>query len=62
MAAPYFSNFNEFFELSLGNSTHTTNSTSDIPEFWGFITAGIAIVFFGTNFIPVKKFDTGDGK
>lgn len=34
---------------------------SDIPFYWGFISAAIAILFFGTNFAPVKKFDTGDG-
>jgi len=27
----------------------------------GFICAGIAVVCFGSNFVPVKKFETGDG-
>ena len=27
----------------------------------GYIGAIIAIIFFGTNFVPIKKFDTGDG-
>lgn len=27
----------------------------------GYIGALIAILFFGSNFLPVKKFDTGDG-
>eukprot|EP01100_Stratorugosa_tubuloviscum_P014902 TRINITY_DN824_c0_g1_i2.p1 TRINITY_DN824_c0_g1~~TRINITY_DN824_c0_g1_i2.p1 ORF type:complete len:364 (+),score=164.25 TRINITY_DN824_c0_g1_i2:43-1092(+) len=27
----------------------------------GFVAAGIAVVFFGSNFLPVKKFETGDG-
>ena len=27
----------------------------------GFAAAGIAVVGFGTNFIPVKKYDAGDG-
>ena len=27
----------------------------------GYVGAIVAIIFFGTNFIPVKKFDTGDG-
>lgn len=27
----------------------------------GFLAAAIAVVCFGTNFIPVKKYDTGDG-
>ena len=38
-------------------------SNADIyPEYVGFLTAVVAIVFYGTNFAPVKKFDTGDGK
>ena len=28
----------------------------------GWVGVVIAVVFFGSNFIPVKKFDTGDGK
>ena len=32
------------------------------PTYLGFITAFIAVFFYGTNFAPVKKFDTGDGK
>jgi glucose uptake protein GlcU len=27
----------------------------------GFICAGVAVVCFGSNFVPVKKFETGDG-
>jgi len=27
----------------------------------GYICAIVAIVFFGSNFVPVKKYDTGDG-
>ncbi|XP_060707524.1 transmembrane protein 144-like isoform X2 [Hemiscyllium ocellatum] len=27
----------------------------------GFIACAVAVVFFGSNFVPVKKFDTGDG-
>ncbi|GMH57739.1 hypothetical protein TrLO_g2586 [Triparma laevis f. longispina] len=30
-------------------------------ETLGYICAAIAVLFFGTNFIPVKKFDAGDG-
>ena len=28
----------------------------------GWVGVVIAVVFFGSNFIPVKKFDTGDGE
>lgn len=27
----------------------------------GFLAAAIAVVFFGSNYVPVKKFETGDG-
>ncbi|XP_053398631.1 transmembrane protein 144-like isoform X2 [Mercenaria mercenaria] len=43
------------------HSTTAACEHSDIPFYWGFITAAIAIFFYGTNFAPVKKFDTGDG-
>jgi len=32
-----------------------------MSELLGFACAGIAVVFFGSNFVPVKKFETGDG-
>ncbi|XP_077989959.1 transmembrane protein 144-like [Glandiceps talaboti] len=38
----------------------TTNNT-DTNDALGFIAAGIAVVFFGSNFVPVKKFESGDG-
>ena len=34
--------------------------TSTVWE--GYIGAVVAIFFFGSNFVPVKKFDTGDGE
>ncbi|XP_046369877.2 transmembrane protein 144-like [Haliotis rufescens] len=46
---------------------NTTSSWSngtdvdDIPQYIGFICCGIASIMFGTNFVPVKKFETGDG-
>ena len=27
----------------------------------GFIGIGTAVLFFGSNFIPIKKYETGDG-
>jgi len=32
-----------------------------MPLFVGFIAAAIAVVAFGSNYVPVKKFETGDG-
>ena len=40
----------------------TAETPTDIPDYVGFLTAGLAILLFGTNFAPVKKFETGDGK
>ncbi|KAL5460463.1 hypothetical protein EMCRGX_G033914 [Ephydatia muelleri] len=37
------------------------NGTASNAEWEGYIGAAVAIVFFGSNFVPVKKFDTGDG-
>ncbi|XP_070553814.1 transmembrane protein 144-like isoform X2 [Ptychodera flava] len=37
---------------------NVTNST-DLTV--GFISAGVAVLFFGSNFVPVKKFESGDG-
>ncbi len=46
------------------NKTRCGNAcdSKDGSGMWlGFLGAAIAIVFFGSNFIPVKKFETGDG-
>lgn len=37
------------------------DESSNSMEWVGWIGVAIAVVFFGSNFIPVKKFDTGDG-
>jgi len=44
------------FESLLGNQT---NSSSQ--EWIGYVGTGISILFFGSNFVPVKKIETGDG-
>ncbi|XP_013387125.1 transmembrane protein 144-like isoform X2 [Lingula anatina] len=46
-------------EASCLTKTHT--SEESFPEYVGFICAGVAVVLFGSNFVPVKKFETGDG-
>ncbi|XP_067663549.1 transmembrane protein 144-like [Haliotis asinina] len=46
------------------NSTTPLSNTTDVdglPQYVGFICCGIASIMFGTNFVPVKKFETGDG-
>ena len=45
---------------SLQGSPCSKHSESTV---WiGYLGAIIAIVLFGSNFVPVKKYDTGDGK
>ncbi|MBN3295448.1 TM144 protein, partial [Amia calva] len=38
--------------------SNTTNSTELV---YGYVSCAVSAVFFGSNFVPVKKFDTGDG-
>ncbi|XP_042325878.1 transmembrane protein 144 isoform X2 [Sceloporus undulatus] len=42
-----------------GSNSSMSNNATDLAI--GFTSSGIAILLFGTNFVPVKKFDTGDG-
>ena len=44
------------------STTAPTDVPPTIPEYLGFIACAVAVLFFGTNFIPVKQFKTGDGK
>ncbi|XP_043827744.1 transmembrane protein 144 [Dromiciops gliroides] len=37
---------------------HNNNGT-DLTS--GFLASAVAVILFGSNFVPVKKFDTGDG-
>jgi len=43
------------------SSTAQPDDGPAYPKYLGFICAGIAVVFYGSNFVPVKKFETGDG-
>jgi len=45
-----------------GTHIPSTAAPPEISEAWGFIIAGIAILLYGSNFVPIKKFETGDGK
>ena len=45
-----------------GNTTDMCAGPKHGTEWMGWVGAIIAVVFFGSNYIPVKKFDTGDGK
>ena len=37
-------------------------SSDHHTEWIGWVGVVIAVLFFGSNFVPVKKFDTGDGE
>ena len=43
-------------------ATDSSDTGTNVPIYWGYISCGIAVVFFGSNWVPVKKFETGDGK
>ncbi|ESP03690.1 hypothetical protein LOTGIDRAFT_137008 [Lottia gigantea] len=43
------------------NSTVLPDNSPVYPEYVGFICAGVAVIFYGSNFVPVKKYETGDG-
>ncbi|KAK3099262.1 hypothetical protein FSP39_001819 [Pinctada imbricata] len=50
--------------VNYGNGTFGTSAPEpdgDLPGYVGYLTAGLAVLFFGSNFAPVKKFETGDG-
>ncbi|KAK2908768.1 hypothetical protein QQF64_001298 [Cirrhinus molitorella] len=38
-----------------------SNSTNSSDLTYGFISCAVSVVFYGSNFVPVKKIDTGDG-
>ena len=46
---------------SLANGT-SGQGGGEFPDYVGFIACFLAALFFGSNFIPVKKFETGDGE
>lgn len=41
--------------------TTTTLIPDTVPSYVGFIALTISILFFGSNYLPVKQFETGDG-
>ena len=45
------------------NFTNTTNIPIEdsVPTYLGYIAIIITVVFWGSFFLPVKRFDTGDG-
>lgn len=40
----------------------TPTSEPKIPVHYGYIAVFVSVIFFGSNFLPVKKFKTGNGE
>ncbi|KAM9579514.1 transmembrane protein 144 isoform 1-T2 [Guaruba guarouba] len=47
--------------MSIGKTYSTFNISNGTDLAIGFTSSTVAVLLFGTNFVPVKKFDTGDG-
>lgn len=37
-------------------------SSEAFPMYVGYIGCAVAVFFFGSNWVPIKKFETGDGE
>lgn len=46
---------------ALPANTTVSPECSTTPIYVGYIASAVAVLCYGTNFIPVKKFETGDG-
>ncbi|CAG2194728.1 Transmembrane protein 144 [Mytilus edulis] len=57
----FWTNSTESYNTTYTHTTAVPFTDDTIPEYWGFITAGIAVLFFGSVPLPVKKYETGDG-
>eukprot|EP00062_Callorhinchus_milii_P012011 gi/632958732/ref/XP_007895207.1/ PREDICTED: transmembrane protein 144 [Callorhinchus milii] len=57
------SNDDQSARSNLTNSTKATgkSTTGTFQLLKGFISLAVAVIGFGSNFVPVKKIDTGDG-
>lgn len=48
--------------MNIGKAYSAVNNSNATDLAIGFTSSAVAVLLFGTNFVPVKKFDTGDGK
>lgn len=48
--------------MIIGKVYDTININNGTDLAIGFTSSAVAVLLFGTNFVPVKKYDTGDGK
>ncbi|POI33508.1 hypothetical protein CIB84_002741, partial [Bambusicola thoracicus] len=49
-------------KMSFERAYNTFNISNGTDLAIGFTSSTVAVLLFGTNFVPVKKYDTGDGK
>ncbi|KAM6313179.1 transmembrane protein 144 [Aegotheles albertisi] len=47
--------------MNIGKAYSAFNNSNGTDLAIGFASSTVAVLLFGTNFVPVKKFDTGDG-
>ncbi|XP_071124935.1 transmembrane protein 144-like [Mytilus edulis] len=57
----FWTNSTESYNTTYTHTTAVPFTDDTIPEYLGFIAAGIAVLFFGSVPLPVKKYETGDG-
>lgn len=43
----------------LAANTTTVSPPTQVPNYVGFICLAVSVLFFGSNFLPIKAFDTG---
>lgn len=57
-SAHFLANITTDFYTGLVSTTTPPDTT---PPYVGYVCALVAIIFYGSNFVPVKQFETGDG-
>lgn len=48
--------------VAVNATTSVAPETQPLPSYVGYIGIALAAIFFGSNFIPVKQYETGDGE
>lgn len=43
------------------NTTTLSPPPQVVPNYVGFICLAVSVLFFGSNYLPIKAYDTGDG-
>ncbi len=51
----------DFYSAANTTIFTTTAAPAPISPSWGYVGIIVAVFFFGSNYLPVKKYDCGDG-